>query len=162
MVASSRLLGNRVEKVDWRYGLAWGAAGYAVFWLAPALGLPPEIPLATAAPLEDRQWWWVLAAVFTATGLAGLAFLRSPLRWAMPFLLLVPHIIGAPHVDSALFADQAPEVAVQLESLAQQFIGASALVNALLWLVIGLVGVWALRRIVGANETGRDRMSSAA
>ena len=31
-------------KIDWRYGLLWGAAGYVIFFLAPGLGLPPEIP----------------------------------------------------------------------------------------------------------------------
>src|SRR4051794_20483508 len=29
---------------SWKQGLGWGLAGYACFSLAPALGLPPELP----------------------------------------------------------------------------------------------------------------------
>ena len=28
----------------WRAGLLWGLAGYVVFFVAPSLGLPPEVP----------------------------------------------------------------------------------------------------------------------
>ena len=38
-------------------GVVWGLAGFAVFWLAPAIGLPPELPGAKAAPLLDRQFF---------------------------------------------------------------------------------------------------------
>ena len=44
--------------VDWRRGMLWGLAGFAVFHLAPSLGLPPEVPGSTAAPLYDRHAWW--------------------------------------------------------------------------------------------------------
>lgn len=152
MFASLYLRRNGATRLDWRYGLIWGAAGYTVFWLAPALGLPPEIPLAAAAPLEDRQLWWILSVVCTAAGLAGLAFGRSPWRWAAALLLVVPHLIGAPHPESALFAEQPPETAAALEVLAQQFIGATAIANAALWIVLGLAGGWALRRILKSTE----------
>ena len=92
-------------KLDWRYGLLWGLAGYAVFFVAPALGLPPEIPGAEAAPLESRQIWWVLTVVATAAGLAGAAFGKSPWRWAALALLVVPHLLGAPHLGASPFAD---------------------------------------------------------
>ena len=152
MVATLNLRRNGSAGVDWRYGLIWGAAGYTVFWLAPALGLPPEIPLAAAAPLEDRQLWWLFAVVCTAAGLAGMAFGRSPWRWAAALLLVVPHLIGAPHPEVAMFAEQPPQAAAALESLAQQFIGATAIANAALWIVLGLAGVWALRRILKSSE----------
>ena len=38
----------------WRTGLCWGLAGYVAFTLAPAIGLPPEIPGAGAAPEIPR------------------------------------------------------------------------------------------------------------
>ena len=44
---------------NWRRGLFWGLAGFAVFTLAPGLGLPPELPAMPAADLIGRQiWWW--------------------------------------------------------------------------------------------------------
>ena len=152
MMATLNLRRKGATVVDWRYGLIWGAAGYTVFWLAPALGLPPEIPLAAAAPLEDRQLWWVFAVVCTAVGLGVLAFGRSPWRWAALLLLVIPHLVGAPHPEGAMFGEQPPEAAAALESLAQQFIGATAIANAALWVVLGLAGGWALRRILKSSE----------
>lgn len=65
---------------DWRKGLAWGAAGFVAFSLAPAAGLPPKLPGMTAAELGDRQLWWAATAAATAGGLALLAFASA--AWA--------------------------------------------------------------------------------
>ena len=142
------LRANASTKLDWRHGVLWGAAGYAVFFLAPSLGLPPEIPGAAAAPLHMRQFWWLFAVACTAAGLAGVAFGKSPWRWAALALLVVPHVVGAPHPPTAMFADHPAEAAAELAKLAKQFIGASALANATLWLALGLSSIWAVRRIV--------------
>jgi cobalt transporter subunit CbtA len=148
MVLSSSLKNNAVTWFDWRHGLLWGIAGYMVFWLAPAIGMPPEIPLAATANLEARQIWWLFAVVFTAAGIGGLAFGKSPWRWMAPVLLLLPHLVGAPHVTGAMFADQPPSSATQLEQLAQQFIAATALANIFFWLSHGLISAWAVRRLL--------------
>lgn len=156
MVASSSLKRNGEARFDWKSGLVWGAAGYLVFWLSPALGLPPEIPLAATADLEARQIWWLFTVVSTAAGLAGLAFGKAPWCWAAPLLILVPHLVGAPHAPGAMFAEQSPQAAMQLEQLAQQFIGATAIANLVFWLVLGLVSAWAVRRIVTASANEPD------
>jgi cobalt transporter subunit CbtA len=132
-------------KLDWRSGLFWGLAGYAIFFVAPALGLPPEIPGAAAASLEARQLWWVFAVVCTAAGLAGAAFGGSSWRWAALGLLVVPHLVGAPHPPTSPFADHPPAAAAELAELARQFVWATALANALLWLALGFASVWAAR-----------------
>src|SRR6202030_4532419 len=41
--------------VDAREGLLWGIAGFAAFALAPAFGLPPELPGSVAADLVARR-----------------------------------------------------------------------------------------------------------
>ena len=56
LVAASELFGGIK---DWRQGLFWGLAGFAVFTLAPGLGLPPELPAMPAAELGARQLWWI-------------------------------------------------------------------------------------------------------
>jgi cobalt transporter subunit CbtA len=114
-----------------RQGLLWGAAGYAAFFVAPSLGLPPELPGTAAAPLEQRQIWWTLTALSTAAGLALLAFgKRSPVRYIAGMLLLVaPQLAGAP--QPLVHARAAPE------ALAHAFVIASALANAAFWLVLG-------------------------
>lgn len=162
MVASISLRRNDKPHFDWRHGLIWGVAGYMVFWLAPAFGLPPEIPLAATADLEARQIWWLFAVISTAAGLAGLAFGKSPWRWAAPFLLVVPHLVGAPHVPGAMFAEQSPAAAVQLEQLAQQFIGATAIANFAFWIALGLIASWAVKRIVAStgSESNSDKAAN--
>lgn len=152
IVAANRLIGNSNIKLSWRHGLAWGTAGYLVFWLIPAIGMPPEIPLAATAPLEERQIWWVITAVCTAVGLAGLAFGKSPWRWVSPLLLIVPFIIGAPHPGTEMFADQPANAALALEALAQQFIGATAIANAIFWIVLGLVSIWSVQRMKFSSD----------
>ena len=115
----------------WRQGLLWGAASYVVFFVAPSLGLPPELPGTSAAPVAQRQLWWVLTALSTAGGLALLAFgQRAAPRYIAGMLLLVaPQLIGAP--QPLVHTRTAPAELVQV------FIVASALANAAFWLVLG-------------------------
>lgn len=118
------------KQVTWRSGLLWGVAGYLVFFVAPSLGLPPEVPGTMAAPLHARQLWWIMTAGMTAAGLGLGVYAR---HWALKLLglvlLVVPHLIGAPH--PAVHGSAAPE------QLAQAFIHATALANALFWLTLG-------------------------
>jgi cobalt transporter subunit CbtA len=81
----------------WLHGLAWGSAGWLCFSLAPALGLPPELPGGPAAPLGVRQLWWLYAAAGTAVGLTLAIFGRTRL-WRLAGVLLagLPHVAGAP------------------------------------------------------------------
>lgn len=113
-----------------RRGLIWGLAAFASVGIAPALGLPPELPGTMAAPVEARQMWWLLTAGCTATGLA-LLFGRRPaaLRAAGAALLLVPHLLGAPQ----------PEVHAALAplELQREFIVAALVCSGLFWLVLG-------------------------
>lgn len=127
------------------HGLLWGLAGYLSFYVAPAMGLPPEIPGAQGAALAARQAWWLLAVGATAGGLTLLAFGRGPWRWVGVLLLAVPHLLGAPHAGLP-FAEHAPAEAAQLTAIAQQFFVATAIANALYWLVLGSLSAWACRR----------------
>nr|WP_315216372.1 CbtA family protein [uncultured Duganella sp.] len=129
-------IGLRGRAVDWRSGLLWGAAGYAVFFLAPSIGLPPELPGTAAAPVAARQGWWIATAMSTATALAMLAFGRHwALKLAAVVLLVVPHLVGAP--QPLVHASVAPE------HLQRSFVYATALANGVFWLVLGaLTGIF--------------------
>ncbi|MES2739937.1 MAG: CbtA family protein [Pseudomonadota bacterium] len=121
--------------LSWRAGLVWGAAGYAVFFLAPSLGLPPELPGTQAAPLAARQFWWMMTALSTAGALALLTQARNwPLRIAGVALLAAPHLIGAP--QPLEHGGTAPA------ELARSFIYASAIANAVFWLALGGLAGW--------------------
>lgn len=147
-VMAAALKRHVVTRFDWHYGLLWGATGYAVFFVAPALGLPPEIPGAEAAPLEARQLWWALTAVCTAVGLAGAAFGKTPWRWAALALLAVPYLAGVPHSSANPFADHPAAAAAELGNLARQFVWATAFANAMFWLALGGMSGWAARRFL--------------
>lgn len=120
-------------------GLAWGLAGFTVFFASPGLGLPPELPGTEAASLNDRQVWWLATASCTALGLA-LLFLQK--RWvvrvlALP-LIVTPHLIGAP--QPAIAHGVAPE------ELQQSFRIATLAVNAAFWLLLGLISAVVFQR----------------
>src|SRR5882757_6636148 len=98
-VALTRLGGYAI---DARRGLIWGAAGFVVFALAPAIGLPPELPGMEAAALAARQQWWILTAAATAGGLGLIIFAKpAALRALGVALIVVPHLIGAPAAPHA-------------------------------------------------------------
>jgi cobalt transporter subunit CbtA len=131
--------GRRID--PWR-GVLWGLAGFATFALAPALGLPPELPGAMSAELGARQAWWLSTAAATAIGLALVAFGRGWLpRIAAIALIALPHLIGAP--QPAQHGGTAPA------EVARAFISASLLTTALFWIVLGATVGTAWRRIVG-------------
>jgi cobalt transporter subunit CbtA len=128
-----------------RYGMAWGLAGYAVFFVAPSLGLPPELPATAAAELLTRQYWWLATVFATAIGL-GLLFLQTNkiLRVVGLVLLAIPHIIGAPQ----------PEVPSSLspEELQNQFRYATAWTNALFWLLLGVLSAVLFKHFSDADN----------
>jgi cobalt transporter subunit CbtA len=120
----------RGKIITWRSGLLWGVGGYAVFFAAPSLGLPPDVPGAEAATLADRQLWWLLAVFCTGTALWLFAFVPNFFLKLLGILLLgLPHLIGAPqpHVHSSV----APA------ELAHAFIYACIYANAVFWLLLG-------------------------
>jgi cobalt transporter subunit CbtA len=134
------LFALRGHAVDARQGLLWGLAGFAAFTLAPAFGLPPELPGSQAAELGLRQLWWLGTAITTAGALAMMVFGRSHgIRVAAVALLLAPHIIGAPHVHE--HGGTAPP------ELAAQFIVASLMASAVFWIVLGTAAGWLYGRL---------------
>lgn len=130
---ASALLGTMIlarANIGARSGLAFGAAGFAAVALAPALGLPPEMPGSAAADLAGRQVWWLFTAAATAAGLACLLIGRSTALWIGGLaLVLLPHLVGAPHPEA--YASTAPA------ELAAHFAAASLVVSAVFWATLG-------------------------
>jgi cobalt transporter subunit CbtA len=131
--------------VTWRRGLLWGLAGFASFSLAPALGLPPELPGTQAADLVARQLWWILTVTTTAAGLACICFSRPLLlRLLGVVLIAIPHVAGAPRAPEAL--SPVPE------SMAHAFATNSLAVSAVMWLILGCATA-ALARVLSLNNS---------
>jgi cobalt transporter subunit CbtA len=120
--------------IDWRRGVAWGLGGYAVFFAAPSLGLPPELPGMQAADLVARQAWWLAAAAATAIGLGLAAFsARSWMKVLAAVLIVLPHLIGAPSVAHG----PGGGVGGVPAELASEFAIATMVVTGLFWMVLG-------------------------
>jgi cobalt transporter subunit CbtA len=128
-------------------GLAFGLAGFCVFFVAPGLGLPPELPGTAAADLASRQQWWALIASTTA---AGLVLMFSRRNWCVRVvavaLILLPHLVRAPQpaVESSL----APA------DLQSQFRLATTMCNGIFWLCLGAASAVVFRKVVGTRGTG--------
>lgn len=136
----------RLRHSGWHMGLMLGLAGFCIFQLAPALGLPPLPPGAPAADLAPRQVWWIGTAAATAAGLAcayRALTRRSPRLWLLGAVLLAgPHAIGAPvpppgpnPVPAALLRD---------------FAVVSMASAAFFWLVLGTVQGYVFERLARA------------
>ncbi|NGN40833.1 CbtA family protein [Mesorhizobium sp. CGMCC 1.15528] len=146
LVAVSELAGGIA---NWRQGIFWGFAGFAVFTLAPGLGLPPELPAMPAADLAARQVWWIGTVVATAAGLGLIAF-RSSLAFSLVgvALMVAPHLLGAP--QPASHESPIPP------DLHHQFVVAVTVTNLIFWVVLG-AAVGVIRgRFTGTATSLRD------
>jgi cobalt transporter subunit CbtA len=128
MLSAAYVLTGR--PVTWREGLFWGLAGFAIFTIAPGLGLAPELPGMPATDLGPRQIWWIGTAVATAAGLGLIVFQRSLVAaTAGVVLIAAPHVIGAPAP-----ADTPTNVP---GSLWHEFVVAVTVTSFLFWALLG-------------------------
>lgn len=134
---------------NWRQGTLWGFAGFAIFTLAPGLGLPPELPAMPAADLFARQAWWIGTVVATAAGLGLIAFSgRAPLAILGVALIVLPHVIGAPQPESH-------ETAVPA-GLHHQFVVAVTVTNLIFWVALGGIIGLVRQRFLGQPVLGKS------
>jgi len=116
----------------WLPGLGWGMAGFIVFFDAPAMGLPPDLPGAPTAALSDRVTWWCFTVACTGAAF-WLVFFGTHRRWRLLglTLLVIPHFFGAPEAglhEADATSDLMHEFAVQ-----------ATFVNLAFWLMLGVV-----------------------
>ena len=116
--------------VDWKAGILWGIGGFIAYSLAPAIGLPPELPGTFAAPLLARQIWWVATVAGSSIGLLLLAF-KPGASWKVLGVaaIALPHIIGAPHPER--LGGLAPA------ELMHAFVVAVLVSSVIFWAVLG-------------------------
>lgn len=131
LVAGFALSERAGHLISARTGLIWGLAGFIAVQLAPAMGMPPELPGTIAAEVELRQIWWLATVSATAIGLGLIAFGSLNLALFGAVLIGLPHIWGAPQLDT-YFGVAAPE-------LAAHFATASLGVSAIAWALLGLI-----------------------
>jgi predicted cobalt transporter CbtA len=82
-----------------------------------------------------RQVWWLATVLCSGSGLALLAFASGRWwRWLGIPLLILPHLVGAPHTGEPL--------PPQLAELAPRFVATTLAVNLGFWLLLGAVSGW--------------------
>ena len=123
---------QRNHTPDLPRAVIWGLAGYAVFHLAPAFSLPPEVPGVAAADVTARQIWWFGTAAATGIGLWLLAFERRLVLMLVAVVLIIaPHVIGAPHPDT--FAGTVPP------EIAGMFAARALGLGLFVWVLLGVL-----------------------
>jgi cobalt transporter subunit CbtA len=141
-------------EVTARNGAVWGLAGFAVFQLAPAFGLAPELPGMPAADLVARQIWWWGTALATATAIFGIAKFQNWPAVAIGFvLILLPHVIGAPQ----LAGEHASSVPAHL---ATEFAASTLFTGAAFWLILGPLYGYLVERLARAPQTATGKVTA--
>ena len=123
-----------------RNGVIWGLCGFLAATLAPAAGLPPELPGMPAGDLATRQIWWIATIAATGLGIYLIASRRE--AWAIMAAVVVialPHVVGAPLAESH-------ETAVPA-GLAAAFAANTIAAGAVFWSLIGLFLGLALEKL---------------
>lgn len=150
LAALAELCGQRL---NWRRGLAWGLGGFAAVTLAPALGLPPELPGTEAAALLDRQFWWLATVVLTAAGLGLIFLVRRPLPILLGAVLIaLPHLYGAP--EPLVHGSLAPP------ELVRRFVLAALFASLVFWLALGLLVGLLQQRLTASPPPAREGVTA--
>ncbi|WP_148862702.1 CbtA family protein [Marinobacter fonticola] len=141
-------------------GLLLGGLGYLAVFVAPSIGLPPEIPGTAAAPLEARQLWWAFTVSMVLAGFALLFLARGWIKLVGVPCLVLPYLVVPAHPDGPLFSHPDPEAVAALNELHHEFIWASGMTNLVFWLMAGLFCVLALKRLYDASPEQRDEVAA--
>ena len=145
VIAAVAVLGG--FEITARNGILFGLAGFVSIQLAPALGLPPELPGMAAADLGQRQVWWVGTALATGAGIFAIAKFRNMgAIAAAAVLMLLPHLIDAPAVPE--------EPSTVPAHLATAFAASAFAASALFWLTVGPLLGWFNERFARTAVTG--------
>jgi cobalt transporter subunit CbtA len=126
--------------------LIWGLCGFLAVNLAPAAGLPPELPGMPAGDLMLRQFWWMATVAATAGGLYLIATRTGTLAvLAAIALISLPHLIGAPQPVTH-------ETSVPA-GLAAAFASNTLAANAVFWSLIAAFLSYALQVVQRSEAT---------
>lgn len=131
MVAGFAMAVRAGHEITPRRGVIWGLCGAIAVVIAPAAGMPPELPGAIGAEVARRQMWYLSCVALTLIGLIQIGFgMRKRYLITAPIFLLLPHLIGAPHLDA--YFGVAPS------ELASDFVARVLGVAMMSWVLLGL------------------------
>lgn len=131
LVAGFALATRAGHEITVHSGMIWGLCGAIIVVVAPAVGMPPELPGAIGAEVGPRQVWYIACVACTLLGILSIVFGNSGILALIGAALIVaPHLIGAPHLDT--YFGVAPA------ELASDFVARVMGVAAISWVLLGL------------------------
>ncbi len=148
LMALHNLKANK-PKLNAIRGTVWGIAALLIFFIGPTVfGLHPEVPGTEAAPLQNRQLWWLLCAIFTGSGIAVLYYSPSKFKLMGLALMLAPHIWGTPIPEQPSFANPDPAATEAMTQLTTQFIAITTFGMLMFFVFLGAMSGYAVRRFI--------------
>jgi cobalt transporter subunit CbtA len=135
--------------LNWKTGALWGLGLMLSIFAAPSLlGIHPEIPGTVAAQLEHRQIWWVASSIATAAGLLIIYYGANAFKLGGVVLIVLPHLMGAPKMDSLSFANSDPVAVAALSDLSSQFIIMTSIGILIFCVLLGALSGFASTRYI--------------
>lgn len=126
-------------KTDNLRSILFGISGFFAVQLAPAFGLPPELPGAAAAEVVPRQVWWYFCVFATIIGIWMISFGDKILYVSIGIIvILIPHLIGAPEPE--FFVGPTPP------ELASHFASRTLALGAVSWIFLGYLSGYFWRK----------------
>lgn len=126
-------------KIDNLRSILFGVCGFFTVQLAPAFGLPPELPGVAAAEVIPRQLWWCFCVVATGVGIWMISFGDRMLYVLVGIIIiLIPHLIGAPEPE--FFVGPTPP------ELASHFASRTLALGAATWIFLGYLSGYFWRK----------------
>ncbi|WP_347330205.1 CbtA family protein [Marinimicrobium locisalis] len=141
------------------HGLFIGLCAYFAVFVAPAIGLPPEIPGTASAGLMSRQLWWLVSVLSVATGLGVLCLARGKIKALALPLMGLPYVFVPIH-NGPLFDHPDATAIASLTVLHRDFIWVSAMTNLFFWLSVGVLCAVVLQRLYKNNQSHHERATA--
>ena len=132
LLAAMNFFQQRGFALNTAEGIVAGVCGFIIFQLAPAVGLPPELPGTINVDVGTKQIWWITTIVCTTAGI--LCFSLSQNKVLILFgvvLIIIPHFIGHPKLDN-YYGVAPPE-------LAAEFASRALAVSMVTWIFLGII-----------------------
>tara|TARA_Y100000739_G_C20550550_1_gene438014 strand:- start:405 stop:1091 length:687 start_codon:yes stop_codon:yes gene_type:complete len=132
LLAALSFLEKRGFKLKTAEGIVAGVCGFIIFQLAPAIGLPPELPGTISVEVSTKQIWWITTIFCTAAGILCFSLSQNKLLILFGiFLVIIPHFIGHPKLDN-YYGVAPPE-------LAAEFASRALAVSMVTWIFLGII-----------------------